>query len=223
MARFGFREEERVTLSHMDLYGPALATGSEKALLHARLKLSRDALVWKLEGLDDDDVRRPMTETATNLIGLVKHLTRLEAQYLCHAFDRPTPTFAWESEEDAKLGHPSDMYARPEERVEDLIADYHAACAAADRTIEELDLDTKGRHPFAGVTVSLRWMLLNVLLDTARHAGHADIIREQIDGSAGGGRGRELPKDNEFWSTYHARVSGEIDTETWMAFLRARS
>lgn len=212
-----------MTLRHRDLYGPALATGSEKALLHARLKLSRDSLVWKLEGLSDADVRRPMTETATNLIGLVKHLTMLEANYFCHAFGRPKPTLAWESDEDAKLGHPSDMYAKPEERVEDLIADYHAACAAADRAIEELDLDTTGRHPFAGVTVSLRWMLLNVLLDTARHAGHADIIRENIDGSTGHRRRSQPPKDTEFWRTYYARVSGEIGTDTWMTFLRARS
>ena len=215
-----------MTLHHLDLYGPALATGSEKDLLHARLKLARDALLWKLEGLSDADVRRPMTETATNLIGLVKHLTRLESYYLCSAFGRPKPALAWESDEDARLGYESDLYAKPEERIEDLIADYHTVCAAADRTIEELDLDVTGRHP-AGVTVSLRWMLVNILLDTTRHAGHADIIREQIDGSTGGHRPHprlpEAPKDEELWRTYYARVSGEIDTETWMTFIRNRA
>lgn len=213
-----------MTLSHLDLYGPALATGNEKELLHARLKLCRDALVWKLEGLSDVDARRPMTSTATNLIGLVKHMTLLESYYFCDAFERPRPTLAWESDEDAKLGHPADFYAKPEELIPDLIADYHAACAAADRTIAELDLDTTGRHP-AGVTVSLRWMLLNVLIDTARHAGHADIVRENIDGSTGSHRphnGRPRPKDTELWQKYNARVSGEIDTETWMTFIRSR-
>jgi hypothetical protein len=214
-----------VTLNHLELYGPAIATGTEKALLHARLKLSRDALVWKVEGLGDADVRRPMTDSATNLIGLVKHLTLLEGYYFCDAFGRPRPALAWESDEDAKLGFPADFYAKPEERVEDLIADYHAMGAAADLTIEALDLDTTGRHP-AGVTVSLRWMLLNVIIDTARHTGHADIIREHIDGSTGSHRPihglTQPPKDTELWRTYNARVRGEIDTETWMAFIRAR-
>jgi hypothetical protein len=104
-----------MTLRRGDLYTPALATGNEKALLHARLKLSRDSLVWKLEGLSDADARRPMTETATNLIGLVKHLTVLEAYYFCDGFG-PKPTFAWEADEDAMLGDPYDMYAKPEER-----------------------------------------------------------------------------------------------------------
>lgn len=216
-----------MTLSHLDLYGPALATGSEKAILHARLKLSRDALVWKLEGLSDSDVRRPMTHTATNLIGLVKHLTLLEGYYFCDAFGRPRPALAWESDEDAKLGFPADFYAKPEERVEDLIADYHAACAAADLAIEELDLDTTARHPGAGVAVSLRWMLLNMLIDTARHGGHADIVRENIDGSTGSHRPLEglpqRPKDTELWRMYNARVKGEIGTDAWMTFVRTRS
>ena len=214
-----------MTLNHLDLYGPALATGTEKALLHARLRLLRDALIWKLEGVADADLRRPMTETSTNLIGLVKHLTLLECYYFCDAFERPRPTLAWESDEDAKLGFLSDFYAKPDERIEDLIADYHAACAAADLSIDELDLDTTGRHP-AGVTVSMRWMLLNVIIDTARHAGHADIIRESIDGTTGGHRPVEgvpqRPKDSALWRTYNARVRGEIDTETWMTFIRGR-
>lgn len=212
-------------LNHLDLYGPSIATGTEKALLHARLTLSRDELVWKLEGVGDADVRRPMTDSATNLIGLVKHLTLLEGYYFCDAFGRPRPTLAWESDEDAKLGFPSDFYAKPDELVGDLIADYHAACAAADLTIEELDLDTEGWHP-AGIRVSLRWMLINVIIDTARHTGHADIIREQLDGATGTHRPiqglKQPPKDAELWRTYYARVRGDLDTDTWMAFLRSR-
>ena len=214
-----------MTLSHLDLYGPSLAIGTEKELLVARLTLSRDALVWKIDGLGEAQLRRPMTDSATNLIGLVKHLTLLESYYFCDAFERPRPALAWESDEDATLGFLADFYAKPEERAADLIAAYHAACAAADRTIEELDLDATGRHP-AGVTVSLRWMLLNVIIDTARHTGHADILREQIDGSTGSHRPvqglKHPPKDAELWGKYSARVRGEIDSETWMTFIRGR-
>src|SRR4051794_10497080 len=91
------------------------------------------------------------------------------------------------SDVDASFGEFSDMYAKPEETTEELIAAYRAATAAADRSIDELDLDATGRYHM-GLTVSLRWMLLVVLLDTARHAGHADIVRELIDGAAGGNR-----------------------------------
>jgi len=210
--------------SFFALFAPPLTTGDEKALMHLRLQLERGALLWKLEGLSEADLRRPMTPTGTNLLGLVKHLTGVEGAYFCDAFGRPRPPLAWESDEDALMGQFSDMYAKPDETSEVIIANYQAATAAADRSIEELDLDTVGRHHM-GIAVSLRWMLFTVLLDTARHAGHADIVREQIDGAAGSYRewaGVVPVEDVEFRETYLARVRGEIDDESWYAFLRAR-
>ena len=122
------------------------------------------------------------------------------------------------------MGEFSDMYAKPDETAEQIIASYRAATAAADLSIAALDLDATGRHHL-GITVSLRWMLLIVLIDTARHAGHADIVREQIDGAAGSNRqwaGVAPADDEEYRETYLARVRGEVDDDTWYRFLRSR-
>jgi hypothetical protein len=165
-----------------------------------------------------------MTPTGTNLIGIVKHMTWIESWYLCEFFGHERPYLAWEWEFDADWGHHSHMYAKPEETTEELIATYRAATEAADRTIEQLDLDATGEH-WSGDTVSLRSMLLTVLLDTTRHAGHSDIVRELIDGTTGD---RDSPSgfygatDEEYRSKYLARVRGEIDTPSWWDYIRAR-
>ncbi|HEV3225416.1 MAG TPA: DinB family protein [Acidimicrobiales bacterium] len=213
-----------MSASFLSLYAPPLTTGDEKTLLHTHLKLNRDVLLWKFEGLAESDLRRPLTPTGTNLLGLVKHLTGVESAYFCDAFDRPRPSLAWESDEEAALGHFSDMYAKPDETSDDLIAAYRAATAAADEAIADVDLDAIGRHHL-GIAVSLRWMLFTVLLDTARHAGHADIVRELIDGTAGSYRewaGVPSPDDEEYRQTYLARVRGEIDDLAWYDYLRGR-
>lgn len=199
-------------------------TGAEKASLHAHLTSARDALIWKVEGLSEADRRRPITPTGTNLIGIVKHMSWIECWYLCEFFGRERPHLPWEWEFDAEWGHHSHMYAKPEETSEELLAAYRAATTAADRTIEELDLDATGQH-WSGDKVSLRSMLLTVLMDTTRHAGQSDIVRELIDGSTGD---RNTPSgfygatDEEYRAKYLARVRGEIDTPTWWEYIRAR-
>lgn len=213
-----------MSASFFSLYAPPMTTGGEKTLLHTHLKLNRDVLLWKLEGLVESDLRRPLTPTGTNLLGLVKHLTGVESAHFCDAFDRPRPPLAWESDEEAELGHFSDMYAKPDETPDELIAAYRAATAAADEAIADLDLDAIGRHHL-GIAVSLRWMLFTVLLDTARHAGHADIVRELIDDAAGSYRewpGVPSPEDEEYRQTYLARVRGEIDDLAWYGYLKTR-
>jgi len=203
---------------------PAPRVGAEKAALKDHLRGARDTLIWKVEGLTEADRRRPMTPTGTNLIGIVKHMTWIESWYLCEFFGRERPRLAWEWEDDAAWGHHSHMYAKPEETTDELIAAYRAATAAADRTIEDLDLDATGKH-WSGAPVSLRSMLLTVLLDTTRHAGHSDIMRELIDGATGD---RDAPSgfygasDEEYRSKYLARVRGEIDTSGWREYIRAR-
>lgn len=204
------------------LYEPAMATGEEKALLRTHLRIVQDALLWKLEGLSDTDLRRPMTKTGTNLIGIVKHLTGVTYGYLCSAFGRERETFAWEHDEELFYG--LDMWATPEESTEEIIAAYRRACDAVSRTIDELDLDTVGRH-HTGLKVSLRWMILNVLLDTTRHAGHADVVREAIDGSVGTDpvlTNTHSGDEEEYWRMYVARITGELDREGWMEYNRSR-
>jgi hypothetical protein len=206
----------------IDLYKRPLTTGDEKALLSTHLRLAQQALIWKLEGLSDADLRRPMTKTGTHLIGIVKHLTGVTYGYLCTAFGRERETFPWELDEELFYG--LDMWATPEESTDEILAAYRRACEAASRTINELDLDTEGRH-HTGLTVSLRWMIFTVLMDTTRHTGHADVVREAIDGSVG--MGPVLPNtvsgdDEEFWRMYLARITGELDRESWMTFNRSR-
>ena len=154
-------------------------TGDEKQSLHVSLDRHRDAVLWKLEGLDDTNLRRAMTPSGTNLLGLVKHLAAVEYGWFCQTFGRQTEPLP-DVEEDPN----ADMRARPEETTQDILAFYGRARAAADRVIEELELDQTGTAWF-GDTVSLRWVLIHMVEETARHAGHVDIVRELIDGMTG--------------------------------------
>lgn len=156
-------------------------TGGEKESLHASLDRHRDAVLWKLEGLDDERLRRAMTPSGTNLLGLVKHLASVEYGWFCSTFGRATEPLWFDpaSEED--------MSAGPGETTARIVEFYGRARAAADRTIAELSLDDVGTS-WNGTTVSLRWVLIRMVEETARHAGHMDIVRELIDGSTGGHR-----------------------------------
>ncbi|RFU87996.1 DinB family protein [Streptomyces triticagri] len=150
-------------------------TGGEKESLRAGLDRHRDVVLWKLRGLDDEQLRRPLTPTGTNLLGLVKHLACCEYGWFCLAFDRPAEPLPVEEDADFRAG--------PEESTEDILAFYARARAAADRTIDALEPEDLGEFP--GGTVSLRWVLIHMIEETARHTGHMDIIRELIDGSTG--------------------------------------
>jgi uncharacterized damage-inducible protein DinB len=154
-------------------------TGGEKQSLHVSLDRHRDAVLWKLEGLDDDALRRPMVPSGTNLLGLVKHLAAVEYGWFCKTFGRQTEPLP-DVDEDPN----ADMAARPDETTEEILAFYGRARAAADRVIEELDLEATGTAWF-GEAVSLRWVLIHMVEETARHAGHVDILRELIDGMTG--------------------------------------
>ncbi|MEQ4723631.1 DinB family protein [Nonomuraea sp. B19D2] len=151
-------------------------TGGEKESLHASLDRHRDAVLWKVEGLDEEQARRPMTPSGTSLLGLVKHLAAVEYGWFCQTFGREVEPLWFAPEEDMEI--------RPEESAEQIVAFYRRARAAADRAINALDLETTGTS-WAGETVSMRWVLIHMIEDTARHAGHMDILRELIDGAVG--------------------------------------
>ncbi|HEX6167138.1 MAG TPA: DinB family protein [Acidimicrobiales bacterium] len=154
-------------------------TGGEKESLKAALDRHREAVLWKVEGLDDDELRRPMTPSGTNVLGLVKHLAAVEYGWFCEPFGRPTEPLPFdEDDEDA------DLRVAPGETTADVLAFYERARAAADQVIADLDLDDTGTAWF-GDTVSMRWVLLHMVEETARHAGHVDIVRELIDGMTG--------------------------------------
>jgi hypothetical protein len=173
------------------------------------LHTARDAVVWKLDGLSEYDVRRPIVPTGTNLLGLVKHLTRTELNYFGPVFGRPVgQPDAWSGgiEENA------DFFARVDETREDIVDGYRRACAAADETITVLDLDSPGTVPWwPNPAVTLYGVLVHVTTETCRHAGHADIVRELIDGQVGYATwGSNLPEhDDAWWRAYRDRVEVE--------------
>lgn len=154
-------------------------TAGEKESLYVALDRHRDVVLWKLEGLDDEQLRRPMVPSGTSMLGLVKHLGYVEYGWFCETFGREhEPTPATEATPDA------DMRTAPDESTVDILALYARARAAADRVIDELDLEDLGTAWY-GEQVTLRWVLIHMLEETARHAGHLDILRELIDGGTG--------------------------------------
>jgi hypothetical protein len=155
-----------------------------KSTLHRYLRQAREAMVWKLDGLSEYDVRRPLTPTGTNLLGLVKHLSIVEAWYFGKTFDRP---FAedlpwWDEGAEEQI----DMWVTAAETCAEIVDRYRRVWLHADATINDLAADAPGHVPWwTRPDVTLHTMLVHVLAETNRHAGHADILREQLDGSVG--------------------------------------
>jgi uncharacterized damage-inducible protein DinB len=180
-----------------------------KADLHRYLRAARDALLWKLDGLSEYDIRRPMTPTGTNLLGLVKHLAGVELGYFGDTFGRPSteaiPWMAPDAEPNA------DMWATADESREYIVEVYQRAAAHADATIEAHGLDAVGRVPWWPAErsqVTLQRVLVHVIAETHRHAGHADIVRELIDGAVGWQPGNDNmpPGDQAWWETYRSQL-----------------
>jgi uncharacterized damage-inducible protein DinB len=154
-------------------------TGGEKESLHVSLDRHRDAVLWKLDGLDDEQLRRRMTPSGTSLLGLVKHLASVEYGWFCHTFGRAIEPLPFDDNDPE-----ADLRVEPHESTADIVAFYGRARAAADRVIDELDVEDVGTA-WTGETVSMRWVLIHMVEETARHAGHMDILRELIDGATG--------------------------------------
>ncbi|MCU1401111.1 MAG: hypothetical protein JWN62_4220 [Acidimicrobiales bacterium] len=154
-------------------------TGDEKECLVVSLDRHRDVVLWKIRGLKDEQLRRPMTPTGTTLLGLVKHLAAVEYGWFCETFGhQPEDSPFDEDDPDA------DLRIEPGETTADVIAYYARARAAADEVITALDVDAIGTS-WMGEPVSMRWVLIHMIEETARHAGHMDILRELIDGATG--------------------------------------
>jgi hypothetical protein len=160
---------------------------SLKEELHRKLKDSRATMLAKLDSLSEYDLRRPMTPTGTNLLGLIKHLAGVEYEYLGESFGYPAPErMSWF--EDGSIWQGADMWAKPDESSEYITGLYRRACAHADGVIAALDLAAPGsvRHwPADRRDTTLGVLLIRMVAETAQHAGHADIVRELIDGKGG--------------------------------------
>jgi hypothetical protein len=194
-----------------------------KEYLHGDLRSSRATMLWKLEGLADHDVRRPLTPTGTNLLGLVKHLTITEAWYFGEVFGRPFPmALPWRDGEvhdrsdDAALAayfdhkfQLADMWATEHESRGEIVDRYQRAWEHSDATIAALGIDAPGHVAWwPRPDVMLFNIMVHVLNETNRHAGHADILREQLDGAigTGGGAAGLEARDATFWEQHRAEL-----------------
>ncbi|MEM7342088.1 MAG: DinB family protein [Actinomycetota bacterium] len=177
-------------------------------LVHS-LRTLNEAVLDKVDGVDEYELRRPRTRTGTNLLGLVKHLATVQAGYFGDVFGRPWPEpMPWDGP-DSPIN--ADMYATATE-TSDWVRDfYRRSWAHAEQTFAATALDEAGtvpwwpperRHP------TLHTLLVHMINETARHAGHLDILREQIDGEAGRYAGdASIPGDDEIdWAAYIATV-----------------
>jgi uncharacterized damage-inducible protein DinB len=179
-----------------------------KSDLRRYLQSAREALLWKLEGLGEYDIRRPLTPTGTNLLGIVKHLASVELEYFGPVFGRPTgvelPWISADAEPNA------DMWATPEESRAEIVDLYERSGQLADETISALPLDAPGRVPWWGDqgAVTLHRIVVHMIAESQRHTGQADIVRELIDGEAGlmPGNGNLPDGDTAWWRDYRDRV-----------------
>ena len=180
-----------------------------KAELRRYLQAGREALLWKLEGLSEYDIRRPMVATGTNLLGLVKHVASMEAGYFGETFGRPFPDPLPWLDDTAEPN--ADMWATVDESREQIVGLYHRAWTHSDATIDALELTAVGRVPWwpsERSEATLHRILVHMIAETDRHAGHADIVRELIDGAAGlrDGNDNMAPGGPGWWESYRGRL-----------------
>jgi uncharacterized damage-inducible protein DinB len=158
--------------------------GHAKAHLQDELRWIREVMLAKLDGLSEYDIRRPLTRTGTNLLGLVKHLSTWEARYLGEVFGRPFPGPLPRWDDEAERG--ADMWATEHESRSDVVDRYRRVWDHSDATVDVLALDATGRVAWwQDAEVPLFNILVHLLAETSRHAGHADILREELDGAVG--------------------------------------
>jgi hypothetical protein len=179
-----------------------------KADLHEYLQSGREVMLWKLEGLSEYDTRRPLVPTGTNLLGLVRHVASIETGYFGSVFGRPFPEpLSW-----MENGEPNgDMWVTSSETKDSVVEFCRRVWAHSDATIDGLPLQAMGEVPWwpeGGRGLTLHRALVHVIVDIYRHAGHADVVRELIDGSIGADRrwSNLPPGDEAWWASYRDRV-----------------
>jgi uncharacterized damage-inducible protein DinB len=156
---------------------PPSDSSDERTMLLAFLDYLRARMIAKLDGLDDEQAKRSLVPSGTSLLGLVKHLAIVELGW-----------FVWSFEGSDLDVNPDVQEVSPEDTISEVVDLYRSAVARSQAVVaSNTDLDQKAarsRRPNRP-TQSMRWILVHMIEETARHAGHADIIREQIDGTVG--------------------------------------
>ena len=160
----------------------------ERQMLTSYLDYQRATLAWKASGLSQAQLAQTIPSSALTIGGLVKHLALVEDTWLTERFaghDEPEPWASadWEADRDWEL------HSAAQDTPDQLVAQYAESCArsravvAAAGSLGEPSVAESNRHP--GQHFTLRWILLHLIEETARHNGHVDLIRESIDGLTG--------------------------------------
>jgi uncharacterized damage-inducible protein DinB len=155
-----------------------VSTAGERAVLETFLDYYRDEVVRKVEGLPEADARRKLVGSLTTLGGLVKHLTLVEESWFLRRMA------AMEEELGPRMPTEEEFTLTGTDTVETLVAAYRKQCQRSREAAARFGLDDSVPHHRMG-KVSLRWIYVHLIEETARHVGHADILREQIDGTTG--------------------------------------
>ena len=151
-------------------------TGDEKQVLSQFLDQQLAVVAWKLDGLTDEELRRPVTPSGMCLLALAKHVAGVPFYWLCEVFGRPIEPWPGAETDDVELD--------PGDTTDGVLEYYARARAASQVAITEVDLDATGTT-WLGDTVSFRWAILHTIEEAARHAGHADLMRERVDNTTG--------------------------------------
>lgn len=186
------------------------APSALSADLQRYLQQGRDGLLRSLDGVSEYDARRPLVPSGTNLLGLVKHVAGVELGYLVESVGRPAPVLPWNA--DGSVWEGADMWALASESREYLVDLYRSVWTLSDAAIAELPLDAPASvawWPEERRVTTFGHLLVRVVAETAQHAGHADILREGLDGQ--GGRDHDELGDAATWSAYRARIQRAAD------------
>jgi uncharacterized damage-inducible protein DinB len=157
-----------------------VSAGSERQVLEAFLDFHRQVLASKVDGISDEEARCRRVPSKTTLAGLIKHMIGVERGWF-------QEVLGGRSREDIgpNVGGGDESWDLAEnETVSSLVREYEQTCEQSRQTAARFSLDDAVPQPDMG-RVSLRWIYIHMIEETARHVGHADILREQTDGAAG--------------------------------------
>jgi len=171
-------------LTVMDIRYGAPVAGDEKAVLAGFLDHYRKTLLEICEGLSDEQLRRPMVSSGTTLLGLVKHLAFVERGWFQEDVAGEKYAYPFDTDDPE-----ADFRIAEHETTADIFKHYQDACSRSRAALEAASLDDPVDVPRRNARYNVRWVVIHMLEETARHVGHADIIREQIDGRTGAGYG----------------------------------
>ena len=181
----GLEERERDPVASAGMTAPEFATATEREALCGFLDLQRAAFIRKVQGIGDADARQAPTASSLSLLGLLKHCALWERRWFQNIVaGRSFPGEFPELEVPEDEMGAEDFRVDEHDTVERWVASFNEHAAISREITAERDLNTPCAWPPLAHH-NLRWVLLHMIEETARHAGHADIIRETLDGSRG--------------------------------------